>query len=154
MKKKSSLVISILLLIFGVYCIYYGIGLVQSNSANWPSLQGSVISSRVDFSTSNDVTDYYVDVTYAYSVDGANYSSSFKTASQATQSDAEQDMRAYRPGAAVTVYYNPKDPSSSTTSPGEMELTGVGGLIAGIFFLGAGGWGIRAYFVPGKSQSA
>ena len=151
MKTKSSLVINILLFIFGGYCIYYGVSLVTSNSANWPSLQGKVVSSQVNSHTSNDEEQYYVDVTYAYTAGGADYSSSFTTSDQATQSDAENDMRSYRPGSDITVYYNPKDPSSSTTSPGSMELWGVVGLIAGLFFVVVGGRGVRAYFIPGKS---
>jgi len=154
MKKKSSLVICILLLAFGAYCIYAGIGMVKSNSINWPSLQGKVASSYIDSSTSNDEDEYYVDVTYEYTISGSKYSSSFKTTSQTTKSDAEQDMLSYRPGSEITIYYDPNDPSSSTTSPGAMELWGVVGLLAGIFFVGAGGWGIRAYFIPEKSPGA
>jgi hypothetical protein len=150
MKKRSSLVISILLLAFGAFSIFYGINLARSNSANWPSLPGKIASSRVEATYGEDTTDYYVAVTYAYTTGGADYSASFNTSNRAFESDAQADLVNYHPGSEITIYYDPKDPSRSTTSPGEMEFTGVIGIIMGIVFLGIGGNGIRAYFVGKK----
>jgi hypothetical protein len=151
MKKRSSLVISILLLAFGGFSIFYGIDLARSNSANWPSLPGKIASSWVQATYGEDTDDYYVAVTYTYNTGGADYSSSFNTSSRTFESDAQADLVNYHPGSEITIYYDPKDPSRSTTSPGEMEFTGVIGIIMGIVFLGMGGNGIRAYFVGKKS---
>jgi hypothetical protein len=153
MKKKSSLVIAILLILFGIFCFYWGVIFVQANSANWPSVQGKVTSAKVDSSSnsSTDSTDYYVTVGYEYAVGEIKNASSFKTGSRSTHSDAEADLAKYAPGSEIAVFYDPKDPNSSTTSPGEIEFLGAVGLAAGLFFAGSGAWSFRAYFKPEKT---
>ena len=146
MKTRSSLVISILLLLFGLGSLYYGISALLTNSSKWPTVLGKVTSANVNFSSDSNGTNYYVYVAYAYTVNGTEYTGSYPTANRSTSSDAQKDLQ-----TIVKIYYDPNNISNSTNSPGDMLVTGLIGLAAGLFFIGAGGWSLRSYFVKGKA---
>jgi len=115
----GSIIMNVFTFLAGVAAIVWGIYGMQSNSSNWPSVEGQIMSSTgPDYSSdlSNENS------TYDYIVDGTTYTSSCGTA--------------YDVGTKVTVYYDPADPGVSVLSKGEMEFYGCIGFIFGLFAVG------------------
>lgn len=93
-------------------------------SGSWPSVDGTVVSSKVVAGTSGTgksrSTTYEAEVKYRYQVDGAAYESDVLRIGQKSmglKSGAQDDVRRHRPGPE-TVYYDPADPSNSVLEPG------------------------------------
>ena len=122
MSKTTSIVIKIFVVLFGLAAIYYGMSMLQSNSSSWPSVKATVSSSQY----SNSSSDY--EVTYEYQVGADKYSGTFHNISK------------YQSGTEVTVYYDPKSPGSSVSSPGDAEMYGFIGILFGLFCVGGVGW--------------
>lgn len=90
-------------------------------SAVWPTTEAIVLSGP------NGVNK----VRYVYTVDGVNYES--RRVRFVTSSVGAPDWRAPRPGNAILVAVDPKDPRASAAAPGGTAilfaiLTGLGGL--------------------------
>jgi hypothetical protein len=91
---------------------------------SWPNVPGNVLSSEMTMSTREDSdgdvsTVYYPNVVYTYSVDGNTYTSDAIGVGKAstTQAKAAQILAGYPVGTAVTVYYNPSDPTQAVLNP-------------------------------------
>jgi hypothetical protein len=91
----------------------------------WPSVTGVVLSAQVETQTSwdstsgADSTSFHPSITYEYEVNGQRYRGDRLRASDGFYSmgmlpgSAQAAVDRYRPGAPVTVYYNPQNPHES-----------------------------------------
>jgi len=141
--NKTSLVIKILVLLFGVAMIVTGVGALQSNSASWPSARAKIVSSTLH-SSGNSSNNSAYDITYDYQVDGVQYSGAFTS-----------DLETYRKEDALIIYYDPNSPGNSITSPGEMETYGIIGILFGLFCVGGIGWdGIKSMLAKRQGAAA
>jgi hypothetical protein len=154
-KKNSSIWKNILLLLAGVACLYYGYKAASTSSSSWSTTTGQVVSTDVTANDTDDIAgddEYYVEITYAYTVDGAEHKTSFNTRF-VSQSDAEEELNQYPVGKELTVYYLSDDPGTATLSPSENKTSGYIGLITGIVLIGMGAWGFRSRAVSSETPS-
>ncbi len=93
-------------------------------SASWPSVEGTVVSSKVAVGSSGSgksrSTTYKAKVVYRYQVDGAAYENDVLRIGQVAmgwKSGAKEDVRQHPPGPD-TVYYDPSQLSNSVLEPG------------------------------------
>lgn len=142
--QTFGLIIAALVLIcaaFGIYMIYGGMRsrkLAQA-SETWPAASGAVLSSEVTTHTVRTkqarTTTYTPRVTYSYAVGGSSYQGStirFGDVSSGSPTVAQVLVDKYPQGAAVSVRYDPAEPSRATL---ETAMPGRGQVIAGIFFI-------------------
>lgn len=137
-----------------------------SDSKNWPTVQGTVISSQSLRDSSRikggGYNHYYtVNVTYRYSVNGGTYQSNvfvFGVAKSFPDSaQAQSVVTAHPVNGPVTVYYDPSDPSSACLEPGKvpeqfglLTLMSGGLLLVGLLLLISGGVSVaRSRLVEG-----
>jgi hypothetical protein len=116
-----------LLALAGLALFIFGLTSLGSNSKEWPSVQGQITSSMEETNQSGN-TSYQI--SYSYQVKGVEYDGTF------TSSDKRE------PGEAITIYYDPADPSTDILSPGEREWQVWGAILVGLAMLGWGGWEI------------
>ena len=103
-------------------------GFVQRKKAktteSWPTASGSIVSSRLDQNTRTErrdghsytSTSYTPIVEYTYEVGGKTYQGNkvFPGASMSYDHGTAQGIvNRYQPGAAVTVHYDPADPTQA-----------------------------------------
>jgi hypothetical protein len=88
-------------------------------SAEWPSVQGTIIVSEVRRKASGGRT-WYPAIEYEYQVERRNHTGSRLRfiAFSASGTYAEDTVAAFRQGARVPVYYDPKQPAESVLQPG------------------------------------
>jgi hypothetical protein len=122
MKNKTSLVIQILVVVFGIASIIGGIDALRSDTSGWPSVQAKILA---PVTTGDGIT--YTGM-YEYQVNNTRYSDSFSGTDN------------YVPGQEITVYYNPSSPGSTITAQGEMGFLGIVGVLFGVFCVGGVGW--------------
>ena len=107
----------------------------------WPSTQGKIVSSGVVVSRSTGKEDspgYEPSVRYAYTVRGTPYSGKGLALVQdigLSLGGAERIARKYPAGSIVTVYYDPKKPTSSVLVRGITALGPIAGLLVGCLVL-------------------
>ena len=90
-------------------------------SGDWPTIQGTVIESRIQEHQSGLHASYKPIVRYEYSVNDEFYSGSVLSLSDYSSQDkfvARKIARKYPFGSNVTVYYNPDNPSEALLEPG------------------------------------
>jgi len=90
------------------------LGLLAARS--WPAVPCEVVSSEVESHDSDDGTTYSVEITYRYIVDGRTYLSnrtSFVKMSTSGYREKADIVAAHPPGARVTCYVNPADPTDA-----------------------------------------
>jgi len=142
---------SIVFISIGAGILFYARSITAKarRSLSWPSTEGAISHSAVLLSTqqtsnSTNAAMYKADLAYRYKVKGRDYSSSRITLMDYSSSAAgrAQDIVArYPDGAAVTVYYDPADPSDSVLEPGGtsgialLRLIGWAFAAGGLFFL-------------------
>lgn len=132
------------LVIFGT--VFVGVGLAialgaawllerAAAPAEWPTTAGLVITSEVASGTDTDGTRlYWPNVEYRYGVNDSTYvGTRVRAILTRTSSDgpARRVVARYPAGAAVTVFYDPADPSSALLDTDT-------GAIVGILFAAAG----------------
>lgn len=124
-------------------------------SESWPTVQGQVVSSEVDFSkvddeipandmNRNQVKDrvnyevWYPVVKYSYSVDGQTHESeqiAIVGETFNTRDEARTEADQYPEGSELTVYYDPANPADAVLKPGADITSGVWILFGGLLFL-------------------
>ena len=154
---NGLLILGLLLGVFGVYFLFIG-----NETLRWPTVTGELINASVERHVSSDPntpsatkrleTQYYVTLHYRYEVDGGPYFSSRYSFGNGrvvegqyyqTQQEAQvQANQQYSSADAITVSYDPDDPSEAVFKPGWNLGTFAPLLIA--LFLGASGWFMRA----------
>lgn len=128
-------------LVFGGFCVLFARGLwlgvpVYWNakaSANWPAAPGTVVSSTVARVATNNQRNvsYSAEVRYEFTVDGRTWTGDrvrFGVEGATSSEQAQREVaRRFVPGAAVKVYYDPKDPASNVllAGPGEQSFAGM-----------------------------
>lgn len=90
----------------------------SQQAGHWPTVPGVVISSQIGESHSDDGTTYRVDIRYRYAVNGQTlesnqYDSSGTNTYSGYRSRKQAIVHNHPPGKAVTVRYNPADPSDA-----------------------------------------
>ena len=111
-------------------------------SADWPTTEGVILSSRVVRSYKGGEWAYAPEVRYAYEVEGHRYEGravrlGLEGMRFGTRGLAARVVNRYRPGERVTVYYDPQDPATAVLEPGaSWESSLVYGI--GLLFLGVG----------------
>lgn len=101
-------------------------GLIRAKaSVNWPMVEGKIVESTVDRSTSNSngssSTTYQAAVLYDYSVDGTLFSSdcvAYGDYGTSSPSHARDIVNRYPKDKVVTVRYMPGNPEESLLEPG------------------------------------
>lgn len=106
----------------GAGILYYArsVSAKAQQSLSWPSTEGVISHSAVlremqETSGSTRAATYKADVAYRYKVQGRDYSSERITLADysSTTGRAQGIVNRYPDSAAVTVYYNPDDPSDA-----------------------------------------
>jgi len=101
------------------FSVYGDVKAVQS--LFWPSIEGSVISGSVETSHgSKGASKSKPVIHYSFSVNGVEYKSNRYSSTVARGSSfwAKEVIDRHPAGSAITVYYNPDDPSNSMLDPG------------------------------------
>ena len=104
----------LLFLVLAVICIV-GAGFTLSNSSGinaWPSTRGIVTMSYVSSGIPGSHQGSRYNFAYEYQVDGKTYWSD-RYAYASVGGDQTVGVERYKDGDPVTVYYNPRDPSSA-----------------------------------------
>jgi Protein of unknown function (DUF3592) len=95
----------------------------QIASTSWPHVPGAIqgVTAKTWLDKDNS-TKYYGRAVYRYAVDGKEYTSDLTDlgpgAKRADLPSALADVRQYRPGMQVTVYYDPSDPAAGILETG------------------------------------
>lgn len=108
-------------LAFGL--LFAGIGarkLIQFNaSRDWPSVSAEVISAEIDTSSrrtskTSHSTSYTPRIVYRYTVNGQTYTSERAAfAYKNSRSTAQDFVKRFHPGAQVSAFYDPANPSEA-----------------------------------------
>ncbi|MEW6664614.1 MAG: leucine-rich repeat domain-containing protein [Thermodesulfobacteriota bacterium] len=123
-----------------------GLKIVMDSKASehWPSTKGVIVSSSTATSSSGEEEVTYPKVVYEYRVGERRITGDrvfFGHSAGLGRPPADMVIRKYRPGTAIEVYYDPKDPERSVLEPGCNETSYII-LVAGLFFLLLGGVGV------------
>jgi hypothetical protein len=134
--------------LFGVLSIYVGINMLQLSieSTDWPSVQGTVTSTRIVQSTDGHAVIYAPEVRYTYLIGKSTFSSTQVSLADHAGSDfseAQEILNHYTSGQIVTVYYRPSNPQESILKVGQdngayfaLELGGMFLAAAFLIFFG------------------
>lgn len=144
---SGGMVFGIIFLLIGLAIIYFGItGVLSGNaSKNWPTTPGTMIVSNFTSTYSCDnnngcQTYYNLVLEYSYSVSGKSYMGnmlSLSSSSSTSYNYVYGIINQYPPGANVTVYYNPSNPSQAVLQTGTGSGTYIL-LVLGLIFAAVG----------------
>lgn len=89
-------------------------------STSWPTVDGQIVSAKLDSTRSDGKTKYQPSVSYNYTVDGTSYVGARISAisSYGSRGKADVVLARYRTGTKVSVHYDPANPRSSVLEPG------------------------------------
>ncbi len=129
---KSGMLIIILASLAGLFLTYFAINnaIDAYSTKNWPTAEGTIITSEVARSSSR----YVPHIVYVYTLDTVEYTSDkvglTNYAQYKRESDAKVEADKYPVNTKVTVYYNPINVNEAILKPG------IKGEHAFMFFLG------------------
>jgi hypothetical protein len=118
--KSVILVFTFFLLLAASWFVVGIIGFTKAvTSGNWPTVQGTVVSSQVVRPTGKS-TKYIAEVTFTYTVDNKEYTSKKlkATSARGTSSWAKEVVANYPAGKEVLVHYRPGKPQVALIEPG------------------------------------
>lgn len=153
MRASSGLLFALAGLLLGIGMLCWGTTTIvrATQSESWSSTQGTVLFAEVEKQTryrrnSKGVrttrTVYVPRIRYRYTVDGQEYTGSTIGHDTSEVRDAIETGQ-YVPGAPITVYYNPEDPSEAVLAPG-LAGSAFAPCLLGVFFtFVSGGLAIR-----------
>lgn len=105
-------------------------------SGTWPSVDGEVVTSRVERHTNDEGTHHSADIEYRYRVDGKEFKSNVIVIGGHGYS-AHGVVSRYPQGQSVNVAYNPSKPHQAVLEPGvestQMQTLGIGVMSAALF---------------------
>lgn len=113
-------------------------------SANWPQTEAEITRSEVKTGQNRGRPSWDPIVSYRYSVDGKNYTSSdiaFRGYSTPIPSHAEEVVNKYPVGSKHPVYYSPEDHSKAVLEKGSNWLVNLSPLIPLVLLI-AGGYSV------------
>jgi hypothetical protein len=128
-----------ILLATGLACVGAGLWVIQRTraygvaSTTWPTVQGTVTSSRVAQYRTQGARQFIAEVKYDYAVGGKNFTGNrirFGAHAGAKQT-ADEDAAKYPEGAVVPVRYAPAQPQTSALEPGASGISVPGIVLAG-----------------------
>lgn len=128
----------------GALCVW-GLweGLQAQRSASWPSVEGTIVSSKVTSERSgsgkNRGVSYKAEVRFQYQVDGAAYENDVLRIGQISngfKSFPQADVKRH-PKGPTTVYYDTAEPANSVLEPGLHLALGLKPSV-GLLFFGVG----------------
>ena len=132
MKNILTLTKKTLILLFGLAMLYWGVDGIRSNSSEWPSVEGQVISSEEISYFDSTSTNYKI--IYEYQIGAEKYTSSYT------------NFEARPAGEKTTIYYDPASPWDSVHSPEEKGWQAFWGLVLGFSCSGWVVWdGFKAF---------
>ena len=110
-------------ILIGLVTLYMGVKDLgkAAESAQWPSVEGTILHSSLDVHHGDDSTTYSAEVMYTYEVEGTVYSSNrlkFGYARTGNPSDAQKIVNSYPIDSQVIVYFDPAQPEESVLVPG------------------------------------
>jgi len=165
MNKEKLMLVSLAVVVLGLAGFGYGLWACQKEAEvlNWPSVQGTIVTSRVEHSgpVGSKHRRTFALIEYEYKVGGKDFSSNIVNASDigsqqgssgVRTSDslgAVETVRSYPRGNRVTVHYNPANPSEAVLEvqkPLWVELALWGGLPLALI-------GVLAFFWLRKNMS-
>lgn len=130
-----------LLLLLG-WLTFSIIGVVKGiQTKNWPTTQGTVVSSEVKKVASKGTHQYQPSVNYNYEVGAETYSSNKYSSTNARGSSqwAKAIISGYPDEATITVHYNPSKPKQSVLITGlqydNYWMTGLSGFFFAVVLL-------------------
>ncbi|MCY1043759.1 DUF3592 domain-containing protein [Corallococcus sp. bb12-1] len=109
-------------------------------SRSWPTVQGTVVESRVETLRARRSVSFRPEVSYRYEVNGTPYTSdtfAFDGHASGALAEAQAVTRHYPAGAPVTLHYEPADPSVAciqceTVGVSNYVVTLVGAVLAAV----------------------
>lgn len=129
-------------------------------SKDWPTVQGTVLSSRVETLRSKRAVSFRPEVSYRYEVNGIPYTSdtvAFDGNGSGGLADAQAMTRHYATGAPVTLHYEPEDPSVACIECGSTGFVNYLVTLGGAVFALVAAWGLvemaRTGLRDGKRQA-
>ena len=121
----------------GAGLAYWGWTVLQKAQASttWPSVQGEILASDVNYWSDEDGDYYQPEVTFEYTVADRRYEASrinfSSDTSYNTNDDAQAVTNRYPVGQTIPVYYDPTEPDTAVLEPGATAgsylLLGIGG---------------------------
>jgi len=116
---------------YGAWMIVHE-GRLAEESASWPSVQGTVLSSSASVGGGyRSPTTYGVAIRYRFTVDGRTFEGRRTAFSPQFSWQGSQAMvDSHTPGSSVLVYYRPEDPETCVLEPGGRAETWVAVVLA------------------------
>lgn len=152
MRKGDRIAVWVFAVIGMLLAVGGGIFLIRENqlvaeASGWPSVEGRVDRAWVDTqrgSGRRNRVRYYPRVEYRYPVGGTTYANHYiwltSSQSYSTYESAMDVVRAYPPGSAVQVFYNPADPRRSALRVQGQQSVFIFVIALGLVLLGVGWW--------------
>lgn len=124
MKKVVSAIIFILV---GAGIVWFANWSIKKSKAQqkWPTVNGTVISTKINETYTKKKREYTPSVTYGYTVNGTQYTSnriSFAVRQYQKRSKASSIVNRYRAGSQVVVHYNPLNPAEAVLKVGVNKI--------------------------------
>ncbi|MFH2052469.1 MAG: DUF3592 domain-containing protein [bacterium] len=121
--QGNPLILIIALFVFGLVLGGFGMNRYKMGKASegWPTVTGTIISSRTQTRQTDGKNEYMPSLSYSYTVEGRNLVGSRITASEVYQKNrqsAEEIVRRYAVGTEVQVHYDPEAPERAVLEPG------------------------------------
>lgn len=147
----------VVFLIVGIAISVWGIQAVRRSHAsrNWPTTEGTVVSSAIERSGRSVVQNHRAEIEYEYSVKGITHSSGAVSCGDygsAFSSHAREIVERYPQGKKVPVYYDPQDPSVAVLEPGSSWGAYIP-LLIGVLFCGVAAGGILRSILVGPPNA-
>lgn len=136
----------LIFVVIGACVLIWGYGSYNKSqkAKSWPTAEGTIISSDVELARSHasgrrrSRRTYRAEVMFEYNVDGKTYTSNrvvMEGFSSSKRSYAEKVVERYPEGEAVTVYYDPTDPTMAVLEPGKVGGAFIPFVVGGMFVI-------------------
>jgi len=113
---KKAVIIVILALIIGGVVTFTKKNIKKDKVENWPSVEGTVLYSKIRIETKGLKERYFPFIGYKYTVDSKEYKGStrgFWSSGYLNKTAAQSVIAKYTEGVKVTVHYDPENPAKS-----------------------------------------
>ncbi len=129
MKYIGAYIIGYMFILVGLAVSIYGLIQIWNawGSISWIAAEGEVTESTIKSTRDSDGTHFSPAIRYAYRVDGRDFVGTRvflgDAYSETDTTYANKYVARYPAGAKVTVYYNPREPSSAVLQRGAFKKT-------------------------------
>ncbi|RYZ36613.1 MAG: DUF3592 domain-containing protein [Myxococcaceae bacterium] len=135
------------LLGIGVALAFAGGRMIYRSTASrsWPTVQGTVVESRVETLRAKRSVSYRPEVSYRYEVNGTPYTSdtfAFDGHASGGLTEAQAVTRHYPTGAPVTLHYEPADPAVACIQCDTLGVSNYVVTLVGMVFAVLSAWGL------------